>query len=220
MSRHFRKTAANAVAATIALALGLQAVTALAQPYPQPPPAYDRSQGYGSDEAPPPGQYAPPAGGPSYDPRAEQYDRDYADRYQDWAARYCIDRRNNNTAAGAVIGGVLGALVGSSVAGHHDRGEGAVVGGLVGAGAGAAIGSSSNPDSSVCPPGYAVAPGAPAFAYAPPAYAPVVVAPAWYNPWVFAGGRWTYRPYRYWYYGHPDYWRGRGRDRYERRQWH
>jgi hypothetical protein len=160
---------------------------------------------YPDQSAPPPGEYAPPPGSDSYDYRYQQYDRDYAGRYSAWAAENCIDRRNNNTAAGAIIGGVLGAVIGSGVAGHHERGEGAVVGGVLGAGAGAAIGSSSS-DSRGCPPGYYVRAGAPAFYYGGPA---VVVAPSWYNPWAWSGGHWIYHPYREWYYNHPAYWRHR-----------
>jgi len=172
----------------------------------QPPAGYDQGYQQGYDQGPPQGQYAPPppGAGSSYDPRYQQYDRDYAGRYSTWAAENCIDRRNNNTAAGAIIGGVLGALVGSAAGGRHDRGGGAVVGGVLGAGAGAAIGSSST-DTRGCPPGYYVRAGAPAFYYGGPA----LYAPGWYNPWVWGGGHWVYHPYREWYYGHRTYWRHR-----------
>jgi len=49
-----------------------------------------------------------------------------------FAQQTCEDRRNNRV-AGTVVGGVLGALAGSAVAGHGDRNEGAVVGGIGGA---------------------------------------------------------------------------------------
>ena len=165
------------------------------------------NQGYQSDSAPPQGQYAPPPPGyeqgGAYDDQSQQYDRDYADRYSRWAAQYCVDQRNNNTAAGAIIGGVLGAVIGAGVAGRGDRGAGAVIGGALGAGTGAAIGASSSPGAG-CPPGYVVRAGAPAFYWAGP---PVVTwAPAWYHPWVFVGGRWVYHPYRYWYWQHRNYW--------------
>jgi len=179
----------------------------------QPPPGYDQGQPPPGDAAPPQGQYAPPppgVNGGAYDPRVQQYDQDYASRYSAWAAQYCVDRRNNNTAAGAVIGGVVGSILGSGIAGRGSRFGGAVVGGAVGATAGAAIGSSST-DTAGCPPGYAIASGAPAFAYAGPYVGPGFYAPAWYNPWVWGGGRWTYRPYRSWYVGHPGYWRGHRR---------
>lgn len=209
--------------------------SASAQPYDQaPPPGYQDQQGYQGDQggyqqgydqdqgpppgynaAPPQGQYAPPPPGGSsyYDNRSQQYDQDYAARYSDWAAQNCVDRRNNNTAAGAIIGGVLGAVIGSSVAGRHDRGGGAIVGGVLGAGAGAAVGSSST-DTRGCPPGYVIRAGAPVFYYGGgPAYGPAYWGPSWYNPWVWSGGRYVYTPYRRWYYGHPGYWRG-GRRHY------
>ena len=68
-----------------------------------------------------------------------------------------------------------------------------------------------------------MAPGAPAFIYTGPYYDPALVyAPAWYNPWVWSGGRWVYYPYRYWYWYHPAYWgpgwRG-GSWRYHYRRW-
>jgi hypothetical protein len=190
-------------------------------PYDQPPPS-----GAYAQPAPPAGQYAPPppdAEGPgaTYDPRAQLYDREYAQRYSEWAAQNCIDRRNN-TIAGAAIGGVFGALLGAGVAGHHDRGAGAVIGGALGATTGAALGA----NSAACPPGYAVRAGAPAFA-APPvygyAYPPqVVYGPAWYNPWIWSGGAWVYRPYRYWYWSNGAYWRPGyhpGHWRYRYRRW-
>ena len=198
----------------------------------QPPPGYNQGQppqqgydqgppqgqgGY-NEPAPPSGQYAPPppgVNGGSYDPQAQQYDQDYAQHYSAWAAQYCVDRRNNNTAAGAVIGGVLGSILGSGIAGRGSHFAGAMVGGAVGATAGAAIGSSST-DTTGCPPGYVVAPGAPAFAYAGPYGGPGFYAPAWYNPWVWDGGHWGYRPYRSWYVGHPGYWRHGGGRRWRR----
>jgi hypothetical protein len=189
---------AGALAAALAVA---GAGAAAAQDY----------QGYPPPPAPPPGEYAPPPEGAEppgsvYGPRAQYYDRDYAQRYSQWAAQNCIDQRNN-TVAGAAIGGVMGALLGAGVAGHHDQGAGAVVGGALGATAGAAIGHNAGAD---CPPGYYVRAGAPVFAYPGPApypYPPnVIYGPGWYTPWVWYGGQWVYRPYRYWYWGHRTYW--------------
>jgi Glycine zipper 2TM domain len=185
----------------------------------QAQPGYDQGYQQGYDQGPPPGynsappqgQYAPPPPGAdsrSYDTRYQQYDRDYAGRYSAWAAQNCVDRRNNNTVAGAVIGGVLGAVIGSNVAGRGERGEGTVIGGVLGAGAGAAIGSSST-DTRGCPPGYVVRRGSPAFYYAGPAYGPAYWGPSWYQPWIWTDGRWVYHPYREWYYRHPTYWGGR-----------
>jgi hypothetical protein len=213
--------AARGLAIALSLGLTLEATAAAALPYGPPPPPPQGAYPGGPPVAPPSGQYAPPppgyeGQGAVYDDRAQRYDREYADRYSQWAARYCVDRRNNNTAAGAIIGGILGAVVGSNV-------SGSIIGGALGATAGAAIGSnaSTSPD---CPPGYYVRGGAPRFDYAPPGYgpAPAYYAPDWYNPWAFEGGVWLYRPYRYWYWSHNTYWRPDyrpGRWDYHYRRW-
>ena len=229
------RSARLALASISAVALLAPAASAFAQGYDQnqgPPPGYDQNQGpppgYDQNQGPPPGydqgqpppqgDYAPPQGqyappppdarnGGAYDDQTQSYDRDYAARYSNWAAQNCVDRRNNNTTAGAIIGGVLGAVIGGNVAGRGEHFGGAVVGGALGATAGAAIGSSST-DTRGCPPGYFVRAGAPGFYYDGPYVAPaVVVAPGWYNPWAWVGGRYVYRPYRYWYWNHPGYWR-------------
>jgi hypothetical protein len=48
-------------------------------------------------------------------------------------------------------------------------------------------------------------PGAEPF-YPGPVYGDVVyAAPGWYDPWIWYGGHWIYRPYpyhRYWYHSH------------------
>ena len=49
------------------------------------------------------------------------------------AAQQTCEERRNNRVAGTVVGGVLGALAGSAVAGRGDRNEGAVIGGVGGA---------------------------------------------------------------------------------------
>jgi hypothetical protein len=228
------RAAARIVAMTMVAGLTIEAAAASAQPYPPPPPP----PGYGAPPtsgpsdygprdagryvAPPPGQYAPPPPGYErpgavYDDGAQRADRDYADRYSRWAQEYCIDRRNNNTAAGAIIGGILGAVVGSNVSGRHSKTGGSIIGGALGATAGAAIGASSA-ESADCPPGYYIRSGAPRFAYGPP----VEYGPSWYNPWFFEGGIWLYRPYRYWYWTHDSYWRPDwrpGRWDYHYRRW-
>ncbi len=177
------------------------------QPYPsapayQPAPGfddYDRAAPPGYDPSrpppPPPGYRADPTYGstPDQDQRYEAY-------AEDWSQRYCV-KAHKNTAAGAVIGGLLGALVGSSVTRYRDQGTGALVGGIAGAAGGAAIGSSSGNETSVgCPPGYVVRRDAPAFYYDGPYY---YAAPGWYQPWFFYSDRWVYRPYPYhgFYYG-------------------
>ena len=55
----------------------------------------------------------------------------------------CEQQRDNRNTTGAVIGGVLGAIAGGSVASDKNRTEGAVLGGVVGAIAGNAIARSS-----------------------------------------------------------------------------
>jgi hypothetical protein len=203
----------GAAAATCASALLLS--TALSVPA--------AAQGYGppgsEDAAPPQGQYAePPPGsdqGGDYDDQSQQQDEAYAQSYSEWAARYCVNQANN-TAAGAVIGGILGAGIGAAVS--HNAGRGAAIGGAIGVGTGAVAGAASS--QGPCPQGYVVASGAPAFAYGGGPY--VAWAPAWYNPWVFVGGRWAYHPYRYWYWRHQAYWRPgwHGRAvRWHRRHW-
>lgn len=57
----------------------------------------------------------------------------YRGDYQD-----CRQQSHNNGAAGAVIGTIFGAVIGSSVANHGSR----TAGGLLGAGIGAAVGKS------------------------------------------------------------------------------
>jgi hypothetical protein len=126
-----------------------------------------------------------------------------------------------------VIGGAMGAILGAGVAGHGSHGAGAAIGGALGATTGAVVGSNSGAGAA-CPPGYVVRSGAPAFAYAPPpayayAYPPeVIYGPAWYNPWIWSGGAWVYRPYRDWYWRNGAYWAPGYRPgpwRYHYRRW-
>lgn len=253
MSLSFRQISCAAAALSSAVS-PLVATVAAAQTNPPPqqgyrdplPPQDDRyEQGYrdgqqqayqnappqGDDEAPPPGYDGsqPPPPPPGYHADAAyDGDRSQDQRYEayaeDWAQRNCV-KSHGNTAAGAVIGGLFGALIGSSIAGRHDRGAGAFVGGVAGAAGGAAIGSSAdNATSPGCPPGYSVRGGAPAFYYDDGPY--YYAAPGWYRPWVFYEGRWAYRPYPYhgWYYrnyhhrGPGPYYRG-GYGRYHRRHY-
>jgi len=166
-------------------------------PPPAPPPGYEPGYAYGSPDVAPPEGYR---GRHDDSPQAREEDRRYGEYVERWAAENCYDQRRENQAAGAVIGGVFGAILGSAVAGRHSHGAGAVVGGLTGALAGSAIGASST--SPGCPPGYFVRPGAPVFA--PPAFGGgfVYAAPPGYRPWIWSDGHWGYRPYpyhRYWY---------------------
>jgi len=184
-----------AAAALTASALIFNAAAASAQPYPPPPPP-----GYGPPSGapgygPPPGEYGPPPGAPAYDDRTAQADAAYAQRYEAWSARYCVQRERNNVAAGAVIGGALGAILGAGLS--HGHAGGTIVGGALGATTGAAIASDSGPGGG-CPPGYVIRADAPAFYWR----GPVVYAPPGYNPWIFVDGRYTYVPYREWYWRH------------------
>lgn len=77
----------------------------------------------------------------------------------------CQRQNNTNTTEGAIIGGVAGALLGSAVAGRHERTEGAVVGGVGGAVVGGAVASSGNHP---CPPGYVYRAPPPPPGYGPP----------------------------------------------------
>ncbi|MBY0565300.1 MAG: glycine zipper 2TM domain-containing protein [Hyphomonadaceae bacterium] len=55
----------------------------------------------------------------------------------------CEQSRNNRTAGGAVIGGILGAVLGNNAAADGHRGDGTALGAAVGAAAGAVIGRST-----------------------------------------------------------------------------
>jgi len=99
-----------------------------------------------------------------------------------------------------LIGGVLGAVIGSNLARGGGRTGGAIIGGTLGAVAGNALARDSG--GGVCPQGYIVRAGAPVFA--PPPYV-VYAAPVGYNPWIWYGGRWVYRPYPYAHYWHDHY---------------
>ena len=65
------------------------------------------------------------------------------------AQQTCEERRNNRV-AGTVVGGVLGAIAGSAVAGRGDRNEGAVIGGV----GGAVIGNQLSKGSADCQHAY------------------------------------------------------------------
>lgn len=66
----------------------------------------------------------------------------YGSYHNEHVARHeqCRDSRNNRTAAGAAIGGVAGAVLGSQVAARGHRTDGSVLGAVVGAVAGGMIG--------------------------------------------------------------------------------
>jgi hypothetical protein len=150
---------------------------------------------------PPPPGYQPGDDRYRNSPEARQQDDRYSYAAEQWAAQNCVAQRHNNTTAGVVIGGILGAIAGSAIAGPHAYGAGAFVGGATGALAGGAIGSSAaaNPN---CPPGYVVVAGAPPFNPGPVYGGAVYAAPGWYDPWIWYGGHWIYRPYPYHRYWH------------------
>jgi hypothetical protein len=188
---------------TTAGALGMVAMLTVGESgAAQTPPTTGPDQG--RYNVPPPAGYQPSDGPNEVSPQAREEDQHYSYAAERWAADNCVAERANNTAAGAVIGGVLGALVGSGVSGRYDRAGGAIAGGAVGAIAGGAIGNSAANNPS-CPPGYIVRAGAPVF-YPGPIYGGAVyAAPPFYDPWVWYGGHWIYRPYpyhRYWYRTH------------------
>ena len=224
MNRTLKLLASSTVCGAMLLSTAAQAFAqAPPQGYQQQPPqGYQQPpQGY---PAPPPGyQGAPPQQGTYQDPALQpppgysqsdaqrdaseaerNYDRGYAAAAEQWSSANCIRQEQNRTAAGAIIGGVLGAVIGSNIAGGRSRGAGAVVGGTLGAVAGGAIANNQGPG---CPPGFVLRPGAPVFYYGPPPGAAVVVydQPGWYNPWLWYDGRWIYRPYPYHRYWHDHY---------------
>lgn len=84
----------------------------------------------------------------SYYGGSGSYDRGYQDN------RYSDPCRDDGQAAGAVIGGGLGAVAGSQMAARGRRTEGSILGAVVGAMVGAAAGSSSNRSSPYCDNGY------------------------------------------------------------------
>ena len=211
MNRTLKSLAGTAVCGALLLSTGAQAFAQAPSGYQQPPPPPPGYQGapQGYQGAPQQGQYQdpalqPPPGYTAEDAQRDQsqaardYDRGYAAAAEQWSAANCIRKEENRTAAGAIIGGVLGAVIGSNLAGGRDRGAGAVVGGALGAVAGGAIANNAGPG---CPPGFVLRPGAPAFYYGPPGGVIVYDEPGWYNPWLWYDGRWIYRPYpyhRYW----------------------
>ncbi len=158
--------------------------------------------GQGRYNVPPPPGYQPNDARLDSSAQAREEDDRYSYEAERWAARNCVADRADRATAGAVIGGLLGAVVGSGLAGRHDRALGAVSGGAVGAVAGGAIGRSTSPG---CPPGYVLRPGAPPFAPAVVYSDVVYAAPPWYDPWVWYGHHWIYRPYpfhRFWFRHH------------------
>jgi hypothetical protein len=75
-------------------------------------------------------------------PAAAQPYSNYHDEHV-YRQEQCQRARNNNTVAGAVIGGIAGAVLGSNSAGRGHRSDGTALGAVVGAAAGSAIGRSA-----------------------------------------------------------------------------
>ncbi len=62
----------------------------------------------------------------------------------------CAAQQHDSGTAGAVLGGLAGALLGSSLAGHHARGGGAAIGAVAGAVIGNNIARSNARSSDAC----------------------------------------------------------------------
>ena len=216
MKPHLASKALIAVGALSLAASPIALSTAYAQDngdsyYDRGPPSdYDNSE-----PPPPPPGYEEPADSA----QLHQQDERYARYAEDWAQENCV-KSGGNVAAGAVIGGLFGALVGSAVGGPGHHGGGAAIGAAIGGTSGAAIAANSGGETSPgCPPGYHVRDEAPTFyyeGYGGPYY---YAAPGWYHPWLWYDGHWLYRPYPYhaWYYDH--YYR-HDRDRWDRDRGH
>lgn len=144
VAQSLRPLAAAAVAGSLAFAAPVLAQTAVdaegrvfgnampAPPMPAMPP-------HAMPAAPMahPGSYHAPA--PGYDPAAWERAKG------DWLAE-CRRRvgGSNSKTAGAVIGGLVGGVVGNRIAGKGDRTVGTIAGAAVGAVAGGAIGASAD----------------------------------------------------------------------------
>lgn len=145
--------------------LGLAALAALAAPAMaqdhQHPVADAAGRVYGGPSAPPLPQQMPPMAGMDQRPEwrggndqrgypqsnypqggyGADYSRqqaDYGSQREDWL-RECRRRHTSSGLGGAAVGGVIGGLAGSGIAGRGNRTTGAVVGAVVGAVAGAAV---------------------------------------------------------------------------------
>lgn len=76
-------------------------------------------------------------------PAAAQHYPTYHDEHVS-RQQHCQRSRNQNTAAGAALGGVIGAVLGSNTAARGHRGDGTALGAVVGAVAGGAIARSNS----------------------------------------------------------------------------
>ena len=69
----------------------------------------------------------------------------------------------------------------------------ALAGGALGAVAGGTLGNAATDPG--CPTGYVLRPHGTAFVAGPVYPDAVYGAPGWYDPWIWYGGHWIYRPY-------------------------
>jgi hypothetical protein len=194
LHNRFRNTAMVVGFAAAAMTVGGSAWGQ--EPPPMPPGQYN---------VPPPPGYQPGSDSEDNSPQAIAEDQQYSYDAEQWAAQNCVAQQQANTATGVVIGGILGALVGASIAGRNNSTGGAIAGAAVGAVAGAAVASAANSSNPNCPSGYVLRPGAEAFNSGPVFGEVLYAAPDWYDPWIFYGNHWIYRPYpyhRYWYQTH------------------
>jgi len=101
-------------------------------------------------QAQPYGQYGYYGNNPGYDP--------------------CQRDANNRGITGALVGGGMGAVIGSQVSANHHRTDGSLVGGLLGALVGAGVGKSSAACNQAAPPPEPPPPGPPPPPPPPAAY--------------------------------------------------
>ena len=143
-----------------------QAAPGAIPPAPDMRPAW---QGY------PQGGY--PQGG--YNAEYARRSADYERQREDWLQE-CRRRHTSSGLGGAAVGGVIGGIAGSGIAGRGNRTAGAVIGAVTGAVAGAAIerGSSNRRVQDECEawlaqysqPAYGYGYGQPGYGYGYPAY--------------------------------------------------
>src|ERR1700712_3640170 len=104
------------------------------------------------------------------DQQREQ-DRAYAAQAEAWAQANCMRAEANRTTGGALLGGILGAVIGSNLAsgggrtrGRRSRGRGRPGGAVLGGGAGSAVGANvAKTSEGACPAGFAMRQGAPPY---------------------------------------------------------
>jgi len=92
----------------------------------------------------------------------------------------CTRRIHDNGTAGAIVGGIAGAVLGSNLAHHGGRTGGAILGGAAGAAIGNSVARSSTKDR--CRGHHVYRSGYPAPYYPPPAYGYVEPAPVYVEP--------------------------------------